>query len=709
MLGATFRNLRIRRKLTIGFGLLVGITFAVVGRNYFSSIYTTATLQRTQTIRVPTTLASADAELNLLRMLSSIRGYMATGKSDLRNDYQQARQSFEQNLFDLERLLAQDGAPKSKSKFQLEELTSAYREWVSLPEQMFMLRDDFLENQPALALLDQQGELAIAIISSNLDAIVDAQTSRASSRRSVELLMDLVAFQQSFDLGIAALRSYLLTQDAAFRFDYSTHRQANEAARDQIQSQRGQLSQQDQRQFDDVLQQQQQLLMLSEALFTTVESDEYRQDLVILREEAEPLAEDMLENLDAIVQTQQTALAADLRRGNSSLQASQWQALLFGLAALAFGALLTVVLRRQIADPVKRLTGVTEQVAQGDLSARAQVESADEIGVLAAALNQMTQSLQQSRDELKRYSHTLEGRVQDRTQELQEKNQQLEHALTNLKQTQAQLIQTEKMSGLGQMVAGVAHEINNPVTFVYANLDHVQTYATELLALLNQYQTHYPQPVDAVMSAADTIEIDFIQDDMPRALKSMRVGAERIREIVHSLRSFSRVDEAQMKGIDIHESLDSTLLILRHRCKDNGDRGPIEVVQHYGQLPKIECYASQINQVFMNIISNAIDALEAAMLPPMALEPAVITIQTETLGDEAVVVRIANNGPSISDEVLSHLFEPFFTTKPIGKGTGLGLAISYQIVVENHRGRLTCHRASGGTQFCIELPVHITS
>lgn len=693
------RNLSIRHKLALGFGVLVVMTFAVVGRNYLSSLYATATLRRTQTLRVPTALSSANAELELLRMLSSLRGYMATGDSRFRDDYQAARHSFEQRLLALEQLLEQTNANKSAA--QLDALVAVYKGWVALPEEVFSLRDDDLKNQPAMALLEQDGELAIAAITADLETLIAEQTTGGNGL----LLADLVDFKLSFALSTVALRSYLLTQDSRFRFDYATYRQANAAAKARLWPQRQQLPREQQLVLEQVLTQHQQLLPLTDELFAIVESDDYRQDLVLLQQ-IEPSAQQMLGHLKTIVETQQVALSQDLQRGGAVLQAAQWQTLLFGLLALGVGGGLSALLRRQVADPIKRLTHMTQQVTQGDLSVRAEVMSDDEIGLLATAFNQMTQSLSQSRKALERYSQSLEGRVQDRTQELQEKNRQLQEALRHLKQTQAQLIQTEKMSSLGQLVAGVAHEINNPVTFVYANLDYVHSYAKDLLYLLDQYRTHC-DPVDAIKATADAIEVDFIREDMPRVLQSMQVGAERIREIVASLRRFSRVDEAQMKGIDIHDSLDSTLLILRHRCKATAERGEIEVYRHYGDLPKIECYASQINQVFMNILSNAIDALEDAMLSEAQLDPAVITIQTEAKADAAIVVWIANNGPGISEDVLAHLFEPFFTTKPIGKGTGLGLAISYQIVVDKHGGQLTCHTTEDNTRFRIELPVYI--
>ena len=296
----------------------------------------------------------------------------------------------------------------------------------------------------------------------------------------------------------------------------------------------------------------------------------------------------------------------------------------------------------------------------------------------------------------------------------------LELALDELKRTQSQLIQTEKMSSLGRMVAGVAHEINNPVSFIYGNLTPARQYFQDLLNLIELYQQTYPHPTSEIQQLASEIEVDFLVEDWQKLIDSMQVGAERIREIVLSLRNFSRLDEQELKTVDIHEGIDSTLLILQHRLKADGNAGGIQVIKNYGQLPLVSCYASQLNQVFMNILSNAIDALETQALPR------VITIRTEMGSGEwlvgngeestltpysllptpSVVIRIADNGSGMSEAVKKKLFDPFFTTKPVGSGTGLGLSISYQIVVEKHKGQISCISAPGkGTEFIVEIPV----
>jgi light-regulated signal transduction histidine kinase (bacteriophytochrome) len=291
------------------------------------------------------------------------------------------------------------------------------------------------------------------------------------------------------------------------------------------------------------------------------------------------------------------------------------------------------------------------------------------------------------------------------------KAEQLENTLLQLRETQTKLIHTEKMSGLGQLVAGIAHEINNPVNFIYGNLCHAKDYTERLLEILQLYQSHYSQPNTVINSALEAIDFEFVVEDLPRIMSSMQVGADRIRSIVLSLRNFSRLDEAEYKAVNLHEGIDNTLMILQHRLKPHGIFPGIEIIKDYCDLPKVECYAGQINQVFMNVINNAIDVLSDQFEEPNATEnrdfSPIIRISTRISADNSqVLVNIADNGPGMSKELKNRIFEPFFTTKPVGKGTGLGLAISYQIVVEKHGGLMECISEPGqGTEFWIEIPL----
>jgi PAS domain S-box-containing protein len=288
--------------------------------------------------------------------------------------------------------------------------------------------------------------------------------------------------------------------------------------------------------------------------------------------------------------------------------------------------------------------------------------------------------------------------------------QQLETALHNLQKTQAQLIQNEKMSSLGQLVAGVAHEINNPINFIYGNIGHVKSYTQDLLHLVRLYQQKYTQTNREIQEFIEDIQLDFLEEDLPKTLSSMKVGAIRIREIVLTLRNFSRHDEASMKSVDIHEGIDSTLLILQHRLQDKHNFPPIEIKKEYGDLPKIACYAGQLNQVFINIISNAIDALHQQNQQRSKAEiqqnPSCIAIRTQIENQERLIISIKDNGPGMTEEVRNKLFDPFFTTKPVGESKGLGLSISYQIVVDKHCGKIECYSAPNqGAEFVIEIPL----
>src|SRR6478672_3300458 len=293
---------------------------------------------------------------------------------------------------------------------------------------------------------------------------------------------------------------------------------------------------------------------------------------------------------------------------------------------------------------------------------------------------------------------------------LKKQAQQLKQAVQDLKKTQAQLIQTEKMSGLGQMVAGVAHEINNPVNFIHGNITYANTYIRDLLHLVHLYQQYYPHPIADIQAYSEEVDLEFLIEDLPKLFSSMKVGTERIREIVLSLRNFSRLDEAEMKPVDIHEGIDSTLLILQNRLKAKPNHADIKVIQKYGKLPLVECYAGQLNQVFMNILNNAIDALDSYngyhSDEAIAVHYREITIHTDIQDSHSVIVRIADNGSGMTEDVRKRLFDPFFTTKEVGKGTGLGLSISYQIVVEKHGGTITCNSELGkGTEFVIQVPI----
>ncbi|MBD2725006.1 HAMP domain-containing protein [Nostoc sp. FACHB-892] len=380
------------------------------------------------------------------------------------------------------------------------------------------------------------------------------------------------------------------------------------------------------------------------------------------------------------------------------------------LLSAAIAAILAIYTSKLIARPLQIVTNVAIKITQeSNFQLRANVTSNDEVGILANSLNQLVEWVGDYTQELELARQSLEQRVEERTQELElarqslekrveERTQELQKTLQDLKETQGQLIQTEKMSSLGQMVAGIAHEINNPANFIYGNIQCASDYTQDLLNLVSLYQQEYPDPIWLIEEKIEEIDLKFIHKDLPLLLSSMKTGTQRIREIVLSLRNFSRLDEADMKEVDIHEGIENTLLILNHKLHSE-----IEVIKNYRILPLVECYPAQLNQVFMNILNNAIDALldHKADLDKNKK----IIINTFNIDDVYIKIGIKDNGSGIRQEIKNKLFDPFFTTKPVGKGTGLGLSICYQII-DKHNGKIeVISEFEQGTEFIILLPI----
>ncbi len=381
----------------------------------------------------------------------------------------------------------------------------------------------------------------------------------------------------------------------------------------------------------------------------------------------------------------------------TNFHASQRQMwlLVYGVGLLG-GLLISVAglwTTRLITRRITKLTEATQKLADGDLSVSIPVDGSDEVATLAMSFNNMT------------------GQLKHRNLKIETQLEELEQLVKKLQQMPEQ-VHMAKMAGLGQMVAGVAHEINNPVSFIYGNVNPAKEYAQDLVNLVRLYQKYCPEPHPEIQKSENVIDIDFVIQDLPKILDSMESGAERIREIVLNLKNFSRKGEATMKKVDIHDGLDSTLVILGNRLKVQPNRRAIKVVKEYNFLPKVNCFAGEVNQVFMNVLSNAIDALEMHMANQAInssdsttdFHPE-IRLQTDVFNDDWITITIADNGPGIPETIRSKLFDPFFTTKVVGQGTGLGLSISYQIIVEKHGGKIWCDSHAGvGTEFVIQLP-----
>lgn len=325
----------------------------------------------------------------------------------------------------------------------------------------------------------------------------------------------------------------------------------------------------------------------------------------------------------------------------------------------------------------------------------------------------------QAEESLQKLNEDLENRVFQRTEALRqsdarerERAQQLEQALLELYSTQSQLVQTEKMSSLGELVAGIAHEINNPVNFIHGNIKYVDDYTKQLMELVDLYAEEYPEPNSIILDKIEEMDLDFVSEDLNKIVRSMEVGTKRIRQIVLSLRNFSRLDESEMKPVDLHGGIDSTLLILQHRLKGLNGWPEINVIHEFSNIPLVDCYPSQLNQVFMNIIANAIDAIEERYqkfsVAAAEANPGRIAIATQVIGENMIAVEISDNGTGMPQTTIDRIFNPFYTTKEVGKGTGLGMSISHSIVVQKHKGKIECFSEIGqGTTFRISIPISL--
>jgi signal transduction histidine kinase len=387
----------------------------------------------------------------------------------------------------------------------------------------------------------------------------------------------------------------------------------------------------------------------------------------------------------------------------AQINANTRTTILLCLGALTIATLMGYFTSRWIAQPIVRLKQASQAMASGNLDQVVDVGNIQELNTLAQSFNYMSGQLREFFTALENSKAELEDRVEERTAELKT-------TLSELQRTQAQVLQSEKMSSLGQLVAGVAHEINNPVNFIHGNITHLNQYTQDLLQMIYLYQQRHSNYDPEIQALAEEIDLEFLIEDLQKMLCSMKMGTERIRNIVLSLRNFSRIDEAEFKAVDIHEGIESTLMILQYRFKDKPDRPAIEIIRDYGNLPQVECYAGQLNQVLMNILVNAIDALDELNAGRTSEEitknPSQITIRTSVINSQWVEIAIADNAQGMPEQVKSRIFDPFFTTKPVGKGTGMGMAISYQIITEKHSGKLECFSSLGkGTDFIIQVPI----
>ena len=440
----------------------------------------------------------------------------------------------------------------------------------------------------------------------------------------------------------------------------------------------------------------------ADRIFTALETDQPQDALpAILSAEVTEQLDQRYRDLTAVIGSAQSQAAS----ASDVMETAQGFEKFMIVASITLASCLAGLLAwrttREIATPLEKITHVAQQVTQkADYDVRISLSQSDQIGVLAIALNNLIERVAER-------THSLERVAQAAAVQ----NKELEETLATLRRTQLSLVQSEKMSSLGQLVAGIAHEINNPLGFIHGNLNYAEQYSTSLLSVIDQLQAYPINPLLSPSEESEDVDIDFIREDFPKVLHSIKNGAERINNLVLSLKIFSRLQESHLKLSNLNDGLESALLLLGHRLKLQSQRPEIQIQRDYSELPLVECYSSQINQVCMNILCNAVDAIDERWQQAEADWQPLITIRTRPVGDR-VRLEIENNGLAIPQSVRDKIFDPFFTTKPPGHGVGLGMSTSYEIIHNQHRGTLSFISPAakgGGVRFTVEIPQRLSS
>ncbi|MGK7895913.1 MAG: ATP-binding protein, partial [Xenococcus sp. (in: cyanobacteria)] len=654
-----FYDLSISHKLNLAFGTLVGLTFLVVGRNYLGSMMATKNIQRTQDIRVPTAITSAQAEANLLRMSSHVRGYLATGESDFRDRYQQARQEFETELVKMRQLLQIHASPGDQR--HLQELQVQYQEWKVLPDQLFALRDNYYVNQPALQLLKDQGETPISLILSEITTMIDQQGQRSPSVENTILLKEMANFQSSFALLVSSLRGYLLTQESSFRFEYTAKFQANQQAWEKLQNKYDLLTQQQKKSFQKIAYNRQKFLELPHKMFVIVAGEEHRQDLFLFRTQAQPLAANMLVILQKIVASQQQSLTKELQAGTNSLVATQWHNFIGVFLAFLLASFMAILLRAKIAGAISRLTKATNQIMQGDFDTKAIVESGDEIGVLATTFNQMIYYLKQSHQDLENYSHMLEERS---------------FALAEAKEAAETANQTKS-----NFLANISHELRTPLNVILG----------------------FTQILDRDIS---------LSNEQKETLRIINHSGEHLLLLINDVLEVTKIESGKTSmhysDLDLYSLLDSLWEMLQLKAEDKGLK--LFLIRNE-KLPRyIKTDEGKLRQILINLLSNAIKFTDQGIVKLQ-----VKTIDSATVasvnGDSKVITllfEVIDTGMGIAETELKSLFEPFVQTASgiqSQQGTGLGLAISRKFAQLMGGNITVISEPAQGSTFSVTLPV----
>ncbi len=647
-----FKNLKIAHTLSIAFGVLVSLTFMVVGVNYIGSTLAIKTIKRTQKLRVPTAITSAQAEVSLLLMFANVRGYLATGEPDLRDRYHEARHEFEQGLETMITLSVNGSS--SPNRQRLQKLRSKYEEWKVLPDKLFVLRDNYLLNQPALKLLKDEAEVPLSIILREIAATIEKQTERPPTSTNILLFKDLTDFQSSFALLVSSLRGYLLTQEPSFRFEYSAQVQVNKKAWQKLEQQKALFSESQQQHLANIATNNRTFFALFSQMLAIVEGERRREDLYLLNQEVEPLIAEMLVLLDEIVTSQQGALGSELARGRYNLILAQRQTLLAGIIALLMAIAMGLWLYHKIAAPILRLTEVTDKISHGNFEAEAIVESDDEIGFLANTFNQMIEYLRKFHADLAEYSHALEEHSKE---------------LANAKEA-AETANDAKSTFLANM----SHELRTPLNVilgfsqVMSRDEDTSPQQQETLTIINRSGEHLLGLIN------DVLEVTKIE----AGKTSLNSNNFDLYYLLDSLAEMLRL-EAQKKGLE---------LVF--------ERSP-EVPNH------IQADQGKVRQILINLINNAIKFTSQG-------EVKLVVSKDPNSDSDLHLLRFAvkDTGVGIAATELEHLFEPFVQTEAGIKsqqGTGLGLSISRKFA-HLMGGMITVEsELAVGSTFSFTLPV----
>ena len=654
-----FYDLSISHKLNLAFGTLVGLTFLVMGRNYLGSMMATKNIQRTQDIRVPTAITSAQAEANLLRMSSHVRGYLATGESDFRDRYQQARQEFETELVKMRKLLQVHASPENQR--YLQQLQIQYQEWKVLPDQLFALRDNYYVNQPALQLLKDQAETPISLILTEITTMIDQQGQRSPSIENTILLKEMANFQSSFALLVSSLRGYLLTQESSFRFEYTAKFQANQQAWEKLQNQYNSLTEQQKTSFQRIESNRQLFLRLPHEMFVIVAGEKHRQDLFLFRTQAQPLAANMLVILQKIVASQQESLTRELQAGTNSLLVTQWHNFLGVLLAFLLASFMAILLRAKIAGSISRLTKATNQIMEGDFDTKAIVESGDEIGVLATTFNQMTYYLKQSRQDLENYSHILEERS---------------FALAEAKEAAEIANQTKS-----NFLANISHELRTPLNVILG--------FTQILS-------------------RDT----SLSSEQQETLRIINHSGEHLLLLINDVLEVTKIESGKTSmhysDLDLEDLLDSLREMLRLKAEDKGLK--LFLIRNEGLPRYIKTDAGKLRQILINLLSNAIKFTDQGIvkLQVKNLDSPTAETPNDNLPVVNLLFEVIDTGMGIAEKDIKRLFEPFVQTASGIKsqqGTGLGLAISRKFAQLMGGNITVVSEPAQGSTFSMTLPV----